>query len=97
MEEMTMIEKLLSEENDDNIIMYDEEDNELEFEQVAIIPMGETLYAILAPVTPMEGVGENEALVFLINEADETLDIVVDEELGTAVFEEYYKLCAEDE
>lgn len=96
MEEKSMIEKLLSEDNEDNIIMYDEDDNELEFEQVAIIPMDEVLYAILAPVTPMEGVGENEALVFLINVADETLDIVVDEEIGTAVFEEYYKLCEEE-
>lgn len=97
MEELSMLEKLLSEDNNDNIKMYDEDENELEFAQIAIIPWEGALYAILKPVTPMEGVGEDEALVFSVNEEDETLDVVVDEELGTAIFEEYYKLLDEED
>lgn len=96
MEELTVIEKLLSEDNFDNIVLYDDEDNELEFEQVALIPLEDTLYAILKPASPMEGVGEDEALVFLVNEVEESLDLVVDEELGTAVFDAYYAFPAEE-
>ncbi len=96
MEELTLIEKLLAEDNFDNIVLYDDEDNEIEFEQIALIPMDGTLYAILKPAAPMEGVGEDEALVFLLNEAEETLDLVVDEEIGTAVFDLYYAMDAEE-
>ncbi len=96
MEELTVIEKLLSEDNFDNIVLYDDEDNELEFEQIALIPLDEALYAILKPAKEMEGVGEDEALVFLVNEVEESLDLVVDEEIGTAVFDLYYALEAED-
>ena len=97
MEELSMLEKLLSDDNCDNIKMYDEDENELEFEQVAVVPMDGVIYAILKPVTPMEGVGEDEALVFAVNEDEETLDVIVDETIGTAVFEEYYKLLEEEE
>ena len=96
MEELTMIERLLAEDNFDNITLYDDEDQPIEFEQVALIPMDETLYAILKPAAPMEGVGEDEALVFLVNEVEETLDLVVDEEVGNAVFALYYEMDAED-
>ncbi len=96
MEELSMIEKLLAEDNFDNITLYDDEDNELEFEQVALIPMDEALFAILKPAAPMEGVGEDEALVFFVDTEEETLDLVVDEELGTAVFDLYYAMDSED-
>ena len=97
MEEMSMLEKLLSEDNSDNIIMYDEEDREIEFEQVALIPLENALFAILKPITPMEGVGEDEAIVFAINEEDETLDVVTDEALATAVFTVYDSLFEDEE
>ena len=76
--------------------LYDEDDNALEFEQIALIPLGEALYAILRPAAPMEGLEEDEALVFLLDEEDEMVTLVTDEEIGTAVFDEYYKLCEEE-
>lgn len=97
MEELTVLQKLLDDENCDNITLYDEEGSELEFEQVAIIPLDEALYAILRPVTPMEGIEEDEALVFLIDEEEEMVTLITDETLGAAVFREYYKLCEEEE
>lgn len=97
MKELTVLQKLLDEENSDNITLYDEEGSELEFEQIAIIPLGDALYAILKPVVLMEGMADDEALVFLIDEEEEMVSLVADEEIGAAVFEEYYKLFDDEE
>lgn len=97
MEEMSMLDKLLSEENSDNIVMFDEEDREIEFEQVALIPLENALFAILKPITPIDGIEEDEAIVFAINEEEETLDVVTDEALATAVFQVYDSLFEDEE
>ena len=96
MEEMTNLEKLLSEDNSDNIILYDEDDKPIEFLQIALIPQGDELYAILAPAAPMEGIADNEAIVFHINMEDEELEVVTDEALGAAIFAEYEALLEEE-
>lgn len=95
---MDTIDKLLSEDNDENIILYNEQNEETEFEQCAIIPMNEKIYAILKPVTPMEGVDDDTALVFVIEEIDdeEMLVIVNDDSIVEAVFEIYYDLLREE-
>ena len=95
---MTNFDKLFDEENEDNIILYDENNNEVEFEQVAIIPIGDEVYAMLKPVAPMEGVADDEALVFQLCEIDdeEMLSIVKDEKVVDAVFEIYYDLLREE-
>jgi hypothetical protein len=92
-----MLDKLLSEENSDNIVMFDEEDREIEFEQVALIPLENALFAILKPITPIDGIEEDEAIVFAINEEEETLDVVTDEALATAVFQVYDSLFEDEE
>ena len=80
---MSEIEKLLDENNDENLFLYDENDNAVEFEQVAVIPYCEKVYAILSPVQKIEGVADDEAFVFVI------------EEIIDAIFVEYYKLLDE--
>ena len=67
-EERSPIELLLDENNSDNIKLFDDKNNEVEFEQVAIVPIDEKIYAILKPAQKMEGVGDDEALVFGIEE-----------------------------
>ena len=97
--EISQIEKILDEENCDNIVLYDEDDNAVEFEQVAVIPMDDSIYVILVPVTEMEGVGEDEGIVFVIEEDEENeplLSIVVEDDVIDAVFAEYDKLVEED-
>ena len=96
MKELTVLQKLLDDENCDNVTLYDEEGKELEFEQIALIPLEAALYAILRPADPMEGLEEDEALVFLIDEEEEMVTLITDEDLGAAVFREYYKLCDEE-
>ena len=97
--ELSMIEKILDENCNDNVVLYDEEDNAVEFEQVAVIPMNDSVYVLLVPVEPMEGVGEDEAIVFVIEEDEDNeplLSIVMEDDVVDAVFAEYEKLVAED-
>ena len=96
--EKSHIEILLDQENNENIKLYDEKNNCVEFEQVAIIPIDEKIYAILRPVAGLDGVGEDEALVFSIEEVDEEdcLVVVDDDAVVDAVFEQYYKLLKDE-
>ncbi len=97
--ELSMIEKILDENCNDNVVLYDEEDNAVEFEQVAVIPMNDSVYVLLVPVEPMEGVGEDEAIVFVIEEDEDNeplLSIVMEDDVVDAVFAEYEKLVEED-
>ena len=91
------IDALFDENNNDAIILSNENGEEIAFEQVAIIPISETVYAILKPVNPMEGVGEDEGLVFSIEkneEGEEYLALTVDEDIIDAVFTVYETLVA---
>ena len=75
------INQILSEENLENVVMFDDENKPIEFEQVAVIPLenDELLYAILIPVTPMQGVEEGEGVLFAIDEEKGNMDIERDE------------------
>ena len=98
--ELNPIEQILDENNVDNIILYNEKDEPFEFEQIAVIPLGEEeqkLYAILLPVTPLAGLGEDEAVVFEINEKDDIIRACDDEKVIDEVFTEYEKLLNESE
>lgn len=95
--EMNVLDMLFDEENEDDITIYDEDGNPVKFEQVALIPLEEKIYAILKPVEPMEGLGEDEALVFEIDEAEESLNVVVEDDIIDAVFAVYEQLCEEED
>ncbi len=97
--EKNAIERLLDENDLGTIVLYDENDKEVEFEQIAIIPYQNEVYAILKPVEKMEGVADDEAIVFLLDadeESDEVLSVVEDDAVIDAVFDAYYKLLDED-
>ncbi|MBR6779166.1 MAG: DUF1292 domain-containing protein [Clostridia bacterium] len=93
------IEQILDENNLDNIFLYDAENKPIEFEQVAVIPHDDSdlLYAILIPITPMQGVQEGEGVLFAIDEIKGSLDIVSDEETIDKVFTIYQQLLQEGE
>lgn len=75
------IEQILEENNNENVIFYDAENKPIEFEQVALIPLERTglLYAILIPVTPMQGVNPGEGVVFVIDEEKHDVEIERDD------------------
>ena len=92
------IDMLLDEECSDNIVLFDEQNKPVEFEQIAIIPLDDCLFAILRPVND-PSLAEDEALVFELQEdidedgdGDVSIHYVDDEELANKVFEEYNKL-----
>ncbi len=100
------IDCLFDEENTDPITLYNEKGEEVLFEQIAIIPLEERIFAILKPMKQLEGVGEDEALAFEIVETEEDaetgehseyLELVGDIDLIDKVFDVYNKLMDEEE
>ena len=95
-----VFDKLYDENNNDNVILYNEQGDPVEFEQIAVIPYGEQVYIILHPVTQLDGVSEDEGLVFIIGNDDdgtERLNLVVEEDIIDAVFSIYDRLVEEAE
>lgn len=92
------LDMLFDENNSENITLFNEDGEAIEFEQVALIPLSETVYVILKPANPMSGIAEDEALVFAVETVDgeECLTILEDDEMVDRVFEEYYKLLREN-
>lgn len=88
------IEKILTPTNNDNVILYNDKNEALEFEQIALIPYKENLYCILRPVKLLDGMEQDEAIAFLINEDenDVWLDVVDDEDAIDDIFDIYYDL-----
>ena len=91
------IEQILDENNMENVILYDDENNPIEFEQVAVIPLERTgfLYAIMIPVTPMQGVGEGEGVLFVIDELKGSIEIERDDAIIDEVLTIYKTLIDE--
>ena len=94
---MDAIEMLLNEDCNDNIVLYGEDGEECEFEQVAVIPLEDKLYVILRPID-MEGLEDDEACVFEIvqTEDDTTIDLVEDDDIIDRVFALYNDLLDEE-
>ncbi len=93
------IKQLLDENNNDNIILFDDDGNKIEFEQVALIPLEETnvTYAILIPITPMQGVEDGEGVLFALDEENEQLEVINDEKIIDKVLTIYQQLIEEGE
>lgn len=97
-QDLDILDVLLDEDNEDPITLYDENSRPIKFDQVAIIPLEEKLYAILKPIDEIKGVADDEAIVFAINEnesGETTLMVETDEPVAIRVFDEYYKLLDE--
>ena len=90
------IDALFDDENYDPIILFNENGKEMSFEQIALIPLKEKIYAILKPVIPIKGLEENEGLVFSIELNEETNEeyilLVTDEQIIDDVFKVYDSL-----
>lgn len=91
------IDMLLDENCSDPIVLFDENNEEVAFDQIAVIPLNGDVYAILKPLGDFEGVAEDEALVFVIAEEDDedVLQVVEEDEIVDAVFAQYYEMLKE--
>ena len=96
---MSEIDKIFDPDNTETIVLYDENNEKTEFEQIAVIPLDGAVYVILQPVAGTPDVEEDEAWAFRIDESDneDVLVLLNDEETVNRVFEEYYRLLEEDD
>ena len=101
--EKSLVDILLDEEDMSDVVLYDNDDKAVRFEQIAIIPEvidGQTrLYAILQPIDTLDGVAEDEALLFRVfteeNDGEDNVVFEDDFDIAETVFEHYYKLIEE--
>lgn len=89
----SIVEKLFDEDNEDIIELEQDDGNKVKFEQVAVVIYKTQYYAIMHPVN----LKEDEVVVFHILDDDEdSLDLVLDEELSKKVLEVYEEDVNED-
>ncbi|MBE5730458.1 MAG: DUF1292 domain-containing protein [Clostridia bacterium] len=76
---------------DERVTLTTDEGEDIEFEIVTELALGEDFYAIMQPVKPLDGVAEDEALVFRIIETDDgdEYELVIDDDILDGVFESY--------
>lgn len=97
-QDFSLLDILLDPDNQDPISLMDENGVQIKFDQVAVIPYevdGERrLYVILKPLDKVEGVADDEAVVFrcVDNDDGDVILNVENNEIGEAVFNEFYKL-----
>lgn len=99
-EEMSIIDMILDEENDEPITLYDETGEPFSFEQVAVIPKDGNLYAILKPLQHVDGLSDEDVVIFKIFETEDgyvDMEMLTDDAEAEAVFEELNLLMEEAE
>lgn len=95
---MDILDILLDEDNREPIALWDEDNRAIDFEQVAVIPYDNKIYCVLKPIDKIKGVGDDEALVFRVDENEEGDTIICVEEnesIAITIFEQYYDLLEE--
>lgn len=102
LKQIDLLDVLLDQDNKEPIVLMDESGKQLTFEQVAVIPYEvrkeKRLYCVLKPLDKIEGIADDEAIVFLVDTDDEGNSIIrieEDEEVAIAVFDKYYDLLEE--
>ncbi len=88
------------EDNDDVITLMSANGEEIDFVEIAGIAYRGNFYAILQPVELLEGMEEDEALVFKVTrgkDSDDKFEIELDDAVIDAVFAEYNRLLDEAE
>ena len=92
-----ILDVILDENNNEDLVLQNEEGRQIRFEQVAVIPYNEKIYVILKPIDKLEGVEDDQAIVFLADETKRPTVLVPEQDETTAVkvFDEYYNLVEE--
>ena len=83
---------------DDIVTLSSEEGEEIDFVEIAGIAYRGNFYAVLQPVELIDGIGEEEALVFKVTKGkngEDNFEIEIDETIVQAVYDEYLKLLAD--
>lgn len=81
--------------DDDTVTLMSADGEEIDFVEIAGIAHKGNFYAILQPVELLEGMAEDEALVFRVSrdeDGNDRFEIELDDEIIDAVFTEYNRL-----
>ena len=81
--------------DDDIVTLLSDDGQEIDFIEVAGIAYRGNFYAVLQPVELLEGMEEDEAIVFKVTrgkDGEDKFEIELDDAVIDAVFEEYNKL-----
>ena len=81
------VDKLFDDNNFESIVVEDNNGKEIEFDQVAIVDYEGSYYAVLKPLTELEGVEENEVLIFRIDEENDCLVYLEDEKVANNIMD----------
>ena len=87
-------------EDDFTVTLVTDQGEEVDFDVIASITLNEKLYFIMQPIELLDGMTEEDALVFEVtpvNDEEDKFDIVTDDKIIDAVFAEYDKLLAVEE
>ena len=98
--QMTIIDVLMDENNREPITLMDATGRKLSLEQIAVIPYKDRLYCVLKPIDKIEGVQDDEAIVFYVDETqgeEPVLMVETDEQVAMDVFDQYYDLLDEEQ
>ena len=94
------IEEAVDMEEDSIVTLTSADGQEIDFVEIAGIALRGNFYVILQPVELLEGMGEDEALVFKVTQdrdGEDHFNIELDDEIIGEVFDEYYRLLDEQE
>lgn len=86
------------EDTDDIVTLLNADGEEIDFVEIAGIAYKGNFYAILQPVELLEGMDDDEALVFKVTrnaKGEDNFEIELDDDVIEAVFEEYNRLLDE--
>ena len=89
-----VIKALLNENSNQNVFL-EFGDVAIEFEQMALILVRDNYYAILRPITEMDGIDNDEGLVYLIDEVNNKLILIEEEDVIDDVYDVYFNLLDE--
>jgi len=89
-------------EDDQIVTLYDDNNKPVDFFEVACIEYEENFYVLLQPVEEMEGIADDEVVIFRLdpNPEDEDEDLFVpveDQKLLEKVFEEFLRKVADED
>lgn len=88
----------LEEAEDDIVTLLSADGEEIDFVEIAGIAHAGSFYAILQPVELLEGMDDDEALVFKVSrgpDGEDKFEIELDDDIIDAVFTEYNRLLDE--
>jgi len=93
-----ILDVLLDDENIAPIYMYNDTGECIEFDQIAVFPIGEDVFAVLKPITKVPEINENEGVVFKVvfDDVNGNYLKVADEAEAIEIFEMYYNLLEEE-